>query len=35
VLSAILAALLAIQFGFMAVVLMALLLYIVAALSYP
>jgi hypothetical protein len=35
VLSAILAALLAIQFGFMAVVLMALMLYIVAALSYP
>ena len=35
VLSAILAALLAIQFGFMAVVLVALLLYCVAALSYP
>jgi hypothetical protein len=35
VLSAILAALLAIQFGFMAVVLMAMVLYIVAALSYP
>ena len=35
VLSAILAALLAIQFGFMTVVLVALLLYGVAALSYP
>ncbi len=35
VLSAILAALLAIQFGFMVVVLIALLLYAVAALSFP